>query len=199
MHEPIDTTPAALYARVSSDRQDVDLSVAAQLRALRDCAERSGLRMGWPRITLVTGPAQFAESAERGHILARLLDNESNVDDLLDPGIAVPTRTDATQLQSADFNITIGLGHFGANQAVMPGQSKIERRGDMVDFYLNDRAHWKDVPAEVWGSRQGRYQALKRWLSYRVSKVQSRGIGVLEVTWCSEVVGRVAGTLNVSR
>ena len=32
--EPL--TPAALYARVSSDRQDVDLSVAAQLRALRD-------------------------------------------------------------------------------------------------------------------------------------------------------------------
>ena len=30
--------PAALYARVSSDRQDVDLSVAAQLRALRNYA-----------------------------------------------------------------------------------------------------------------------------------------------------------------
>ncbi len=29
-------TPAALYGRVSSDRQDVDRSVAAQLRALRD-------------------------------------------------------------------------------------------------------------------------------------------------------------------
>ena len=37
-----DLTPAALYARVSSDRQDVDLSVAAQLRALRDYAERNG-------------------------------------------------------------------------------------------------------------------------------------------------------------
>ena len=36
------TTPAALYARVSSDRQDVDLSVAAQLRALRDYAEKNG-------------------------------------------------------------------------------------------------------------------------------------------------------------
>ena len=34
-------TPAALYARVSSDRQDVDLSVSAQLRALRDFAERN--------------------------------------------------------------------------------------------------------------------------------------------------------------
>ena len=32
----------ALYARVSSDRQDVDLSVAAQLRALRDYAEKNG-------------------------------------------------------------------------------------------------------------------------------------------------------------
>ena len=35
-------TPAALYARVSSDRQDVDLSVAAQLRALRDYARENG-------------------------------------------------------------------------------------------------------------------------------------------------------------
>ena len=33
--------PAALYARVSSDRQDVDLSVAGQLRALRDYAEKN--------------------------------------------------------------------------------------------------------------------------------------------------------------
>ena len=33
--------PAALYARVSSDRQDVDLSVAAQLRALRSYAEKN--------------------------------------------------------------------------------------------------------------------------------------------------------------
>ena len=33
-----DDRPVALYARVSSDRQDVDLSVAAQLRALRTYA-----------------------------------------------------------------------------------------------------------------------------------------------------------------
>ena len=35
-------TPAALYAQVSSDRQDVDLSVAAQLRALRYYAKSNG-------------------------------------------------------------------------------------------------------------------------------------------------------------
>ena len=42
MHEAQEPTTAALYARVSSDRQDVDLSVSAQLRALRDFAERNG-------------------------------------------------------------------------------------------------------------------------------------------------------------
>ena len=42
MSERPEPTPAALYARVSSDRQDVDLSVAAQLRALRDHAEKNG-------------------------------------------------------------------------------------------------------------------------------------------------------------
>ena len=35
-------TPATLYARVSSGRQDVDLSVAAQMRALRDYAAKNG-------------------------------------------------------------------------------------------------------------------------------------------------------------
>ena len=42
MSERPEPTPVALYARVSSDRQDVDLSVAAQLRALRDHAEKNG-------------------------------------------------------------------------------------------------------------------------------------------------------------
>ena len=42
MKPPLLRKPAALYARVSSERQDVDLSVSAQLRALRDYAEKNG-------------------------------------------------------------------------------------------------------------------------------------------------------------
>ena len=42
MKQQDDYTPVALYARVSSDRQDVDLSVSAQLRALRDYAQKHG-------------------------------------------------------------------------------------------------------------------------------------------------------------
>ena len=41
-HHEETLTPAALYARVSSDRQDVDLSVSAQLRALKDYARSDG-------------------------------------------------------------------------------------------------------------------------------------------------------------
>ena len=42
MNDRLDLMPAALYVRVSSDRQDADLSVAAQLRALRDYADKNG-------------------------------------------------------------------------------------------------------------------------------------------------------------
>ena len=61
MTEQVDTTLAALYARVSSDRQDVDLSVAAQLRALRNYAESNGY--------LVT--REYVDEAESGRIANR--------------------------------------------------------------------------------------------------------------------------------
>ena len=54
-------TPAALYARVSSDRQDVDLSVAAQLRALRDYARKNDY--------VVT--REYVDEAESGRIADR--------------------------------------------------------------------------------------------------------------------------------
>ena len=41
MKQHQDLIPAALYARVSSDRQDVDLSISAQMRALRDYANKN--------------------------------------------------------------------------------------------------------------------------------------------------------------
>ncbi|MXZ91319.1 MAG: recombinase family protein, partial [Chloroflexi bacterium] len=54
-------TPAALYARVSSDRQDVDLSVAAQMRALRDYADKNGYAIA----------REYIDEAESGRIADR--------------------------------------------------------------------------------------------------------------------------------
>jgi len=51
----------ALYARVSSDRQDVDLSISAQLRALRDFASQNGHQL----------VREFVDEAESGRTAAR--------------------------------------------------------------------------------------------------------------------------------
>ena len=54
-------TPAALYARVSSERQDVDLSVSAQLRALKDYAKANGYSVA----------REYVDEAESGRVAAR--------------------------------------------------------------------------------------------------------------------------------
>ncbi len=52
---------AVLYARVSSDKQDTDLSLSAQLKALRGYAERNNY--------LVV--KEFVDEAESGRTAAR--------------------------------------------------------------------------------------------------------------------------------
>ena len=61
MNDRLDLTPAALYARVSSDRQDVDLSVAAQMRALRGYADKNGYLVA----------REYVDEAESGRITDR--------------------------------------------------------------------------------------------------------------------------------
>jgi site-specific DNA recombinase len=51
----------ALYARVSSEKQDTDLSISAQLRALREYANRSGHQVA----------REFVDEAETGRTTAR--------------------------------------------------------------------------------------------------------------------------------
>lgn len=52
---------AALYVRVSSDAQDISLSIGAQLRALREYADRQGY----------TVVREFVDEAESGRTSAR--------------------------------------------------------------------------------------------------------------------------------
>ena len=61
VNQETDYTPAALYARVSSDRQDVDLSISAQLRALRDYARKNGYMVA----------REYVDEAESGRIADR--------------------------------------------------------------------------------------------------------------------------------
>ena len=216
--------------RVGGTAEDLFYFVLATLHeAQYRNSNADGLRLGWPRIPLPGWPegggeavaSQLATVAERGRGLGRLLDPETPVPGVTtsDPrpeiaAIAVPTTIDGRQMTGDDFALTAGWGHFGAGQAVMPGQGRAVERsftaeermalGDVVsvlgestfDVYLNSRAFWRNVPAAVWEYRLGGYQVLKKWLSYRERQILGRDLQLAEVGYFAEAARRVESLLG---
>ena len=193
------------------------------------CANADALRVEWPRIPLPDWPDgsaigaadAFHRTAARGQELARLLDPDAPVPGvtrgpLLHPEfgvIAVPATVDDGNMTGDDFALTAGWGHYGAGDAIMPGQGRICERaytsaeravldeacptlGDNTfDVYLNDRAYWRNVPAAVWTYRLGGYQVLKKWLSYRERDILDRPLLPDEVQHFTDTARRIAALL----
>ena len=179
---------------------------------------------GWPEGDALDAAVELRASAARGRELAALLDPETPAPGVtagtLRPelaAIAVPSTTDGRNMSGEDFALTAGWGHFGTGDAVMPGQGRAVERdytaaerevmGDAagvlgnttVDVSLNDNAHWGNVPAAVWNYKLGGYQVLKKWLSYRESKVLGRNLLPEEVQHFTDTARRIAaiiGTVN---
>ena len=177
---------------------------------------------GWPEGDAPGAADELGASAARGRKLASLLDPEMPVPGVtagaLRPelaAIAVPSTTDGGNMAGDDFAVTAGWGHFGTGNAVMPGQGRAEGRqstaderdalgnamatlGDTTfDIYLNDRAHWRNVPATVWNYKLGGYQVLKKWLSYRESKVLNRKLRAEEVQHFTDTARRIGAILGL--
>ena len=193
-------------------------------------ANAGALRMEWPRIPLPGWPGGDAPdaanalraSAARGRELAALLDPETPVAEVtagtlrpeLAP-IAVPTTAGGRNMAGDDFALTVGWGHFGTGDAVMPGQGRAVERaytaaerealgnsvavlGDAtVDVYLNDNARWSNVPTTVWNYKLGGYQVLKKWLSYRQSRVLGRSLLPEEVQHFTDTARRIGAILRI--
>ena len=183
---------------------------------------------GWPvgDTGWDTGGAaeELAASAERGRELARLLDSETPVPGVtagtLRPEVAtigVPATADGTNMAGDDFAVTAGWGHFGTGDAVMPGQGRAVERpytpgeqaglGDSalvlgertLDVYLNGWAYWRNIPANVWNYKLGGYQVLKKWLSYRETKVLGRNLLPEEVQHFTDTARRIGAMLMVTQ
>ena len=177
---------------------------------------------GWPAGDEVGAAEELATSAARGRELAALLDSDTPVPGVtsgaLHPEIAViavPSTTDGGNMAGGGFDVTAGWGHFGSGQAVMPGKGRVVERsytseeraglGNAVailddktfDVYLNDLAYWRNVPADVWGYKLGGYQVLKKWLSYRESKVLGRPLLPDEVQHFTDTARRIAAILEL--
>ena len=178
---------------------------------------------GWP-VGVADGAADaLAASAARGRQLAALLDSDTPVVGVTTgtvrselAAIAVPTTTDGGNMAGDDFAVSAGWGHFGTGEAVMPGQGRIVRRdyaadertalddatgisgNTTFDVYLNERAYWRNVPADVWNYQLGGYQVLKKWLSYRESKVLGRSLLPEEVQHFTNTARRIAAILQLT-
>ena len=177
---------------------------------------------GWPAGAAPGAAEELVASAARGRELARLLDPETPVPGVtmgpLHPeisAIAVPATADGGNMDDEDFEVSAGWGHYGSGDAVMPGQGRVEERsytakelaalGDAMatlgdatfDIYLNGRAYWRNVPANVWNYRLGGYQVLKKWLSYRESKILGRKLTLEEVQHFTDTARRIGAILGL--
>jgi hypothetical protein len=66
------------------------------------------------------------------------------------------------------------------------------------DIYLNDRAYWQNVPANVWRYKLGGYQVLKKWLSYREQTVLARPLKLEEVQHFYDTARRIGAILMLT-
>ena len=178
--------------------------------------------LGWLDGDDQDASAALAASAAKGRELAALLDSDIPVAGVtagaLRPElavIAVPATTAGGNMAGDDFAVSAGWGHFGTGDAVMPGQGRLVERnytateraalGDAIstlgkttfDVYLNERACWRNVPAAVWNYQLGGYQVLKKWLSYRDSKVLGRPLRPEEVQHFTDTARRIAAILQL--
>ena len=194
-------------------------------------ANADALRMDWPRIPLPGWPdgeaydatVTFADLTARGRAIATLLDSDVPIPGVTQGSlhlefvtVAVPTTADGHNMTGEDFAVTAGWGHYGRDNAVMPGKGRIVERtltpservalGDKqlvlgettFDVYLNARAFWCNVPYAVWNYKLGGYQVLKKWLSYREHDVLNRALSPEEVQHFSDIARRIEAMILTS-
>ena len=106
---------------------------------------------------------------------------------------------------------------FGSGDAVMPGQGRAAARpytshecetlahaanalgNATYDIHLNHNTRWRNILANVWNYKLGGYQILKKWLSYRESKVLGRNLLPEEVQHFTDTARRIAAILSLCR
>ena len=177
---------------------------------------------GWPDGIAAGSADSLVMSAALGRELAALLGPDTPVSGVtagaLRPdlaAIAVPATIQGDNMAGDDFAVSAGWGHFGTGDAIMPGQGKaLEREytpdermamgaadpdlGDTTfDVYLNERAYLRNVPAAVWRYQLGGYQVLKKWLSYRESRVLGRPLLTEEVQHFTDTARRIAAIMQL--
>src|ERR1039458_2116544 len=84
----------------------------------------------------------------------------------------------------------------GPSGARPEGERRSPLLGDCAcDVYLNEFAHWSNIPLRVWEYTIGGYQVMKKWLSYREEKLLGRALTKEEVRYVQEMARRIAAII----
>ena len=125
---------------------------------------------------------------------------------------------------AGELAVRAGWGYSGKGGATMPGTGQVIQRpytpaekdaiaaaakgrglsvkqaldllgADTAGVYLNERAFWKNIPANVWNYHIGGYQVIKKWLSYREEGVLGRALTADEAREVTNTARRLAALL----
>ena len=171
-------TPAALYARVSSDRQDVDLSVSAQLRALKDYAKANDYSVA----------REYVDEAESGRVA-----NRPQFREMIEEGskpkapfevILVWKFSRFTRKREHAVAFKSQLRRKGIRVVSITEQAEDNATGrllegiiESVDEYYSENLAQEVVPGDERGRITGLLPRLQRSLRLQASQGQRRGEG----------------------
>ncbi len=139
-------------------------------------------------------------------------------------GILTKVGGGSVDVDGGELAVTVGWGHAGKGGVTMPGKGQIVQRPydktelaaitdaakarrlsrkaalellgpDTRDVYLNDKAYWKNIPANVWEYYIGGYQVIKKWLSYREEKLLDRALRADEAREVMNMARRLAAII----
>jgi hypothetical protein len=139
-------------------------------------------------------------------------------------GVLAKVGGGSLDVDGGDLAVTAGWGHAGKEGVTMPAKGRIVQRpyepaeldaiadaakarglsreqaltllgADTRDVYLNDKAYWRNVPANVWEYFIGGYQVIKKWLSYREQELLGRALSADEAREVTGMARRLSAII----
>ncbi len=166
------------------------------------------LSQDWARFPIPRAQNTFEFVAKIGATVARLLDAQSEPEEILKAvfpaagrAFAVVATSDGRPITTDDLRITISYFGAASGRWVPRLYSAEEERtsescNETGDLYINDRVYFQNVPAEVWQYELGGYPVLKKWLGYRqANRRDGRPLTLTEQRHFRSMVQRLAALL----
>ena len=186
---------------------------------------KDGIKIDWPRIPLPIDASDFNNSTELGSQVATFLDTENEPVGGTAEFIFNHFKK-IGNFASKDLELNANWGHKSSVGKVTPAKGNWEERewdsdekielsvcftklgisedrgfellGGAVDAYLNDTNCWRGIPKAVWDYYIGGYPVIRKWLSYRESKIIGRRLTKEEAREVRDKVRRITGLILLS-